>query len=178
MKHLTGMSAADAAMFRKKLADGKPHTIGVHVTGKATTVCVDGKRITKKPRQPIAFVEQTITRGKGYVLLQLPIRVVSGDNARIHWGQRSRQTKQKRQGIGLLLNGHGLRLPVLARMVRLAPRKLDGHDGLRSAMKVVADAVADAFGVRDDNVWISFDYDQKPSKAYGITIMISEVHED
>jgi hypothetical protein len=62
-------------------------------------------------------------------------------------------------------------------LVRVAPRSLDSHDNLRSAMKGAVDGVADALGVDDRDPRVTWSYAQeRPPKGapkaerYGLRI--------
>lgn len=96
-----------------------------------------------------------------------PCLLPSVANLREHWSKRARRAKAHRS------LGHALTLKAINRcygkefvvtVIRVAPRKLDSHDNLRSALKGVVDGVADALGVKDDDPTIKWSYEQEKGK--------------
>lgn len=96
-------------------------------------------------------------------LYLIPLRTVSALNAREHWRARHRRVKAERQAVALSVRD----LPELGAgqvaritLTRIAPRQLDGHDNLASALKAVADEVTARLGCSSDR-------DQRLAWAYG-----------
>lgn len=89
--------------------------------------------------------------------LRMPLRVESRGNARWHWGTGAAHSKHHRQAAQLVcarlrpaLRRWVAKGELVVRIVRIAPRGLDSHDNLGTALKPVIDGVADALGLRDD----------------------------
>jgi hypothetical protein len=59
-------------------------------------------------------------------------------------------------------------------LTRIAPRELDAHDGLRSALKPVVDGVADFFGCKDNDPRLSWQYEQRRGRVreYAVEIRL------
>lgn len=101
--------------------------------------------------------------------VEFPMTLPSMANARLHWAAKARKVKAQRLTTGLALrdNGVGWRLKPLAKgqrlvvtLTRVAPRKLDSHDNLRTALKHVVDEVAAFFHVDDSDPRIEWRYAQ------------------
>jgi hypothetical protein len=89
----------------------------------------------------------------------------SGANLREHALARARRARDHRQlGFLLVASNDPPALPVTVTLVRVAPRPLD-DDNLAFAFKSVRDGVADAFGIRDDDARIRFEYRQEKGAA-------------
>lgn len=89
--------------------------------------------------------------------LRLPLRVESRGNARWHWGDASKHSAKHRLAARMAcarlrpsLRRWVAEGELVVRVVRIAPRALDGHDNLGTALKPVIDGVADALGLRND----------------------------
>ena len=118
------------------------------------------------------------------VALTLPLRVNA--NARGHWRALAAKTAAQRKGVALAVRLHrgvsactlhltlGGRLRV--ELTRVAPRELDWHDNLRTALKPVVDGVGDALGLKSDrDVRLAWDYAQARGapRMYAVKISIS-----
>lgn len=107
----------------------------------------------------------------------VPIRTVSALNAREHWSARHRRVKRERQAVALYLRA----LPALgpeqfARMTltRIAPRLLDGHDNLASALKAAADEIAARLGCASDrDARLTFAYDQRRGRPREYAVQVT-----
>lgn len=89
--------------------------------------------------------------------IDVPLKTVSGMNAREAWQARTRRVKKERQAVGWLLAGKPKpTLPCVVTLTRIGPSSgLDPFDNLPSALKGCVDAVAEWIGVddrRDDRV--------------------------
>ncbi|WP_051943786.1 MULTISPECIES: hypothetical protein [Luteibacter] len=118
-----------------------------------------------------------IDQRDGVVLVTLDgMRLKGGQNAREHWRARASRTKRERDAAKLMLVvARRPALPVVVRLVRIAPRKFD-DDNLSGAFKAIRDGVADAYGIADnDKTVIRFEYDQERGAPheYGIRIEVS-----
>lgn len=103
--------------------------------------------------------------------VRLPLRVVSEANARGSWHGGASRAARQRSAVGLALQQHHRpALPVSVRLVRWAPRKLDG-DNLQRALKAVRDAVAEWLGVDDGDARVSWHYAQGVARTYALGIV-------
>lgn len=104
------------------------------------------------------------------------MRLKGGQNAREHWRARASRTRREREAAHwTLLDTKRPKLPVVVRLIRIAPRALD-DDNLSGVFKAIRDGVADAYGIADnDKTKIRFEYEQERGAPhqYGVRI---EVH--
>ena len=110
------------------------------------------------------------------------LRLCSEANQREHHFAKARRVARQRDLVCMCLRPrvleYGLRLPLVVRIVRIAPRELDAHDNLGSACKAVADGITDALGLKSDRTpGLSFEYGQERGKprAYGVRIEVRSV---
>lgn len=112
----------------------------------------------------------------------LPIHTVSTLNTREHFMTKAKRAKLNRHGAawGLRAANVPKGLPVHVRVVRVAPRALDGHDNLGASLKACIDGVADYFGVADNDERIRFECAQEKGKPkeYAVRIEITETSPD
>lgn len=99
----------------------------------------------------------------------LPLRLVSGANAREHWGTRQARAKAHRAAC-LFVPSHPL--PCVVLLTRLGPRELDS-DNLAISGKHVRDGIADRLGVKDNDPRVEWRYEQEKSKTYGVRVEIT-----
>lgn len=98
------------------------------------------------------------------VRVSLPVALVSEANARGSWHSSAARAAKQRAAVGLVLRQHiAPALPCTVRLVRVAPRALDG-DNLQRACKAVRDAVADWLGIDDADARVSWHYAQATGK--------------
>lgn len=113
--------------------------------------------------------------GSGGVVV-VPIRTVGGMNVREHYMARSRRVKKEREATQwALLPLKRPVLPVVVTLTRVAPSSgLDSHDNLRSAVKSVADQVAQWLGLDDRDPRVTWRYEQRRGrpKEYAVEIVI------
>jgi hypothetical protein len=92
------------------------------------------------------------------LVVVLHMRLPSRANLRLHWARAARLAREQRQTAywqvraALAANPKSaarIALPISARLIRLAPRRLD-DDNLAAAFKHVRDGTASALGLRDD----------------------------
>lgn len=76
----------------------------------------------------------------------IPIKTVTGLNAREHWRKRAARVKAERAATALIVRPFWT--PCIVRMVRLSPALCD-DDNLQGAMKAVRDEIAKINGVDD-----------------------------
>lgn len=94
-------------------------------------------------------------------MIELPLRIESVANQRMHWGDKARQTRVHRMA-AIAVPAHPV--PCVVTLVRVAPRALD-DDNLRSAFKALRDGIADRLGVKDNDPRVRWEYDQARGKA-------------
>ena len=105
------------------------------------------------------------------VEVRLPLRVVSEANARGSWHGGASRAARQRSTVALALQAHRRpALPVSVRLVRWAPRRLDG-DNLQRACKAVRDAVAEWLGVDDADPRVSWHYAQGTARTYALGVI-------
>lgn len=76
----------------------------------------------------------------------IPIKTVTGLNAREHWRVRHRRVKAEKAATALLVKPFPV--PCIVRMVRLSPALAD-DDNLQGACKAIRDEIARICGVDD-----------------------------
>ena len=97
-------------------------------------------------------------------MIHVPLRTVSGMNAREHWQARARRVKGER----LLVAWHLASVkkppvPLVVTLTRIAPSNgLDPDDNLPSALKGARDEIAEWLGVNDrDRKTVRYEYEQE-----------------
>lgn len=103
-------------------------------------------------------------------VIELPIRIESEQNCRDHWSVKARRVKQHRLA-ALAVPVHAL--PCVVTITRVAPRKLDSHDNLRSGFKALVDGIADRLGVKDNDQRVEWRYAQERGRAKEYACRIS-----
>ena len=111
----------------------------------------------------------------------IPIRLVSLANVRMHWAFKAKKAKEQR------FTGHEFckwalmedggkpwwNPPWKIKITRIGKRKMDS-DNLAISAKHVRDGIADALGVNDgDESKVLWFYEQKIGKEYSVEIEIS-----
>lgn len=81
-----------------------------------------------------------------YAYYLIPIKTVTGLNAREHWRVRAKRVKAERHTTASIVQPFWT--PCIVRMVRLSPALCD-DDNLQGAMKAVRDEIAKINGVDD-----------------------------
>lgn len=97
-------------------------------------------------------------------MIHVPLRTVSGMNAREHHMARARRVKGERQLVAWLLASVSKPIPPLVvTLTRIAPSNgLDPGDNLPSALKGCRDEVAEWLGVNDrDRKTVRYEYEQE-----------------
>jgi hypothetical protein len=109
----------------------------------------------------------------------VPLRTVSELNTREHWTTTYRRRQDEEQVVAVAmqnnLRGRQVEMPCVVKLTRIAPRRLDSHDNLRSAFKATADFISRKLGVNDGDGSITWEYDQVAGqpKQYAIKVSIS-----
>ena len=106
-------------------------------------------------------------------MIYIPIKTVSGMNAREHWRKRARRVKGERDAVGwAVATLKPPKPPCTVKLTRLAPSNgLDG-DNLQSSMKGVRDQIAAWIGIDDKSPLVTWQYDQKRAKDYGVIVEV------
>ena len=106
-------------------------------------------------------------------MIHVPIKTVSGMNAREHWRVKANRVKKERQATGWMLKGKPKpEIPCSVILTRLSFGSLD-DDNLASALKGVRDEIAQWLGVDDrDRITVRYEYRQKrvARGEYGVEI--------
>jgi len=106
-------------------------------------------------------------------VVQWPARLSGSQNAREHHHARARRVKAER-GNALLMCRTKLRQPalwpVVIRLTRIGPRKLDS-DNVQGSLKAVRDGVADWLGLDDGDERITWLYAQERG-AYAVRVEV------
>ena len=114
------------------------------------------------------------------ISITVPLRVESTANKRWHWAKLAGYHKRFRLQTWAMLRAQGplgvVFAPVKVTMTRIAPRELDKHDNLRSALKGAVDGVADWLKLPDNDPRIEFVYEQERGapKYYALRVEVEE----
>lgn len=104
-------------------------------------------------------------------VVEYRIKLQGSQNVREHWRARSRRVKTERStaAIACLALAYPTQWPVVVRLTRIGPRKLDS-DNLQGATKGVRDGVADWLRVDDgDESRVTWEYAQARG-PYGVRV--------
>jgi len=106
----------------------------------------------------------------------IPIKIKSAANLREHWGARMRRAKRERGAAAVFYRGHILDKPskdskISVTLARRSARLLDS-DNLASAFKSIRDGIADALGINDGDMRITWNYEQEKAKKGEETIAV------
>jgi hypothetical protein len=107
--------------------------------------------------------------------LSIPLRTVSGLNAREHPMMRSRRVKKERHATAWMLAGKKPpALPVTVTMTRLGPTSgLDRGDNLNASMKGCRDQIAQWLGVDDRSDLVEWRYAQRREKQWSVLVEVA-----
>lgn len=102
-------------------------------------------------------------REEGQSVIHVPLRTVSGMNAREHWQARARRVKGERLLVAWhLASVKKPAVPLVVTLTRIAPSNGLDDDNLASAMKGCRDEVAEWLGVNDrDRKTVRYEYGQE-----------------
>ncbi len=116
------------------------------------------------------------------IQLTIPFRLQSEGNISDHWTMKRKRKLKYQQAVAYSLRTMDKRpdLPCTVKLIRIAPRKLDDDDNLRTAFKAIKDCIADylipglAPGRADGDERIKWEYHQEKgnAKEYAIRIEI------
>jgi hypothetical protein len=105
----------------------------------------------------------------------IPVRTVNPLNRREHWSSRAKRAREARAETfySLKANKAPYTLPCTITVTRIAPRKLDAHDGLPAALKGVVDGVADYLMVKSDaDQRLSWKYAQRAGEPHEYAVEV------
>ena len=105
----------------------------------------------------------------------LPLRLASEANARGSWHAGAARARLARAQVNAALRRAEpgpLPLPVVVRITRVGPRRLDDDNLARSA-KAVRDAVAGWLGCDDADPRVSWVYAQERNRLYSVEVIVS-----
>jgi len=96
-------------------------------------------------------------------IVTIPIKPMNSLNLRECWQARARRAREHRQSTFYALKAAKAphQLPCVVTVTRVAPRKLDQHDGLPASLKGVIDGVADYLLVKDNDERITWRVEQR-----------------
>ncbi len=106
--------------------------------------------------------------------IEIPIKTVSGMNAREHHMARSRRVKAERTATSwALCQAKPPVPPCTVKLTRLAPSNGLDSDNLQSSMKGVRDQIAAWIGIDDKSPLVVWQYDQQRAKDYAVILEVS-----
>lgn len=110
-----------------------------------------------------------------------PLELPSLANVRMHHMRKHSLMKRQRTQAWAELRAVSphiqvVKAPIRITLTRVSPRRLDGHDNLRSAFKAVADGVADWLGIDDGDPMLQWTYAQRAGlpKQRAVEILIED----
>lgn len=114
------------------------------------------------------------------MIVTVPIRAINGLNTREHWAARAKRAREHRAATWYALKEAKApySLPCRVTVTRVAPRKLDGHDGLPASLKGAVDGIADYLMVKSDaDKRITWNYAQRAGgvRVYEVEISIESM---
>lgn len=129
----------------------------------------------------VSFVPQKVIAQVGVLVVELPIRVTSAANERVHWTARAKRVRAHRTAIALAVGPSAGPAKLSSypafrvKLTRIAPKALDAHDNLAHSCKGLVDGIADVLGVDDGDLKrVRWEYAQekRAPKTYGLRIEI------
>lgn len=103
---------------------------------------------------------------------ELPLRLQLSPNAKMPWQKRARIVEEERSLTHQFFPWSLRKVTVLepnrhfaVKLIRVAPRELDGHDNLPGIFKAVTDQVAAELGLDDRDPRVSWSYGQERGKV-------------
>jgi len=109
--------------------------------------------------------------------VDIPMELPTIANKRDHWSKTYRRDKAQKGVVTLMVRSLPRpELPIIVRLIRCSPRKLDSHDNLICAFGAVVDAIADwlrpghAPGQADNTDQITWHYAQESAKEKRVRI--------
>lgn len=114
------------------------------------------------------------------MILTIPLKTVSGMNAREHWRKRAKRVKAERDAATFHLYYAGYaapKPPLVVKLTRIGPTNgLDPFDNLPSALKGCVDAIATWLGVDDrKSDKVRYECDQERGKEWAVRVEIRQM---
>jgi len=109
------------------------------------------------------------------VSLLIPVKTVSGMNAREHWRVRAKRVKLERSATHWRLvacKASAPALPCTVKLTRLAPSSGLDSDNLQSSQKGIRDEIAKWLGIDDKSPLVTWEYAQRRATSYGVEVEI------
>lgn len=107
-------------------------------------------------------------------MIVIPVKTVSGMNAREHHMARSRRVKGDRTATSWALCQTAPPVPpCTVKLTRLAPSNGLDSDNLQSSMKGVRDQIAEWIGIDDKSPLVTWQYEQLRARDYGVIVEVS-----
>lgn len=122
-----------------------------------------------------------LTSSQNPLTVVVPIKTISGMNAREHWRARSRRVKAERSAVFWRLFASNAKPPIMpctVTLTRLAPSNGLDSDNLQSSQKGVRDEVAKWLGIDDKSPLVTWNYAQRRDKTYAVIIEVSSAVEE
>lgn len=98
-----------------------------------------------------------------------------------HWAAKAKKRANIRQAVTLTVRAYAysVKLPCVVTITRIANSNgLDPHDGLPASCKPVVDAIAEAFGLKDDrDPRVTWRFAQRRGRAYACEIRVEAASE-
>lgn len=108
--------------------------------------------------------------------LSIPLKTVSGANAREHHMARARRVKKEREAVMWMTNGKTPpAVPCIVTLTRVGPTSGLDLDNLQSSQKAVRDQIAQWLGIDDRDLRVTWKYDQRREKAWGVEVVVDNV---
>jgi len=112
----------------------------------------------------------------------IPVRIESEGNKMEHWTKKHKRKKAQKTAIKYMIFNTKISPPCTVTLTRIAPRSLDDHDNLRTALKLAVDTVADQLipglkaGRADGSKEISWIFKQERGavREYALKIELQE----
>lgn len=106
-------------------------------------------------------------------MIELPIRIESTLNKREHWAAKAKRVQSQRTAAHWMCQAHPSRpaLPVVVRLIRIAPRELD-TDNLAGGFKAVRDGIADWLGIDDNDPRVGWTYAQERGEPLQYSVRV------
>lgn len=112
---------------------------------------------------------------------EIPIRTVSGMNAREHWRVRAKRVKAERDATHWALHQAASGMPLLplkVTMTRIGPSNGLDDDNLSSSLKAVRDQIAHWLGVNDrKSDLVKYVCEQERGKEWAVRVRIEPKHD-
>ena len=121
------------------------------------------------------------------LFIKIPIKTLNEANLSEHWTKRAKRRRIQRFAIQAYLNGkiNHFKIPCRIKITRIAPNKLDYHDGLPCSMKSIVDQICDMIvpgleAGRSDDKGFKIEYDQKQGlpKEYAVEVEITNLYHE